>query len=232
MWKAQILQCGNLSQFNITGVKIGVHNWTHGINTPNGRFLSPENALKAISAKLADNADPNAPKGNLELVLIMLASHQNSDFLQNIEQAALILPDPVFKQAADYARNSAKLAETKMVKMPQIASPAFPKMGDITPESGRMLQAMNRASPAGGDPFAAIAMLKARKAAKQAENAQKAARLKAAKASVYAFVAKGELSTLADQLLQNIPKADSIFTACLCYIGQDLTNLKGLLHNE
>lgn len=220
--------------YRITGVKIGVHNWSHGIETANGFYLTPENACKAFIAKLGDTADPNRPKGRQDVVFIMVASREIGEFQQAIEKVATILPEPAFKQAFDYAKASEKLAESKMIKTPQIASPAFAKPSDITPQSGRVLQNLanqSKPTPPTGDIFAIINQLKARKAQQAVENQQKTAKILNTKAEVYAFIERGDLSEIAAHLLQNVPASDHIFTACVCFIGNDLTNLRGMLHN-
>lgn len=242
MWQTKRLQHGGQSRrvmsgeeaFSVSGQKIGVHNWTHGITTDSGRYLSPENACKAFFAKLTDNADPNYPKGIRELVVILVSAENIKDFQAKIEEVAVILPEPTFKQAADYAKAAETLAESRMIKTPQISSPAFAKSGDITPSSGRMLQNLanqNRPTPKASDPFAMIEQLKRQKAQRQAENTQKMARILNARSTVHAFIASGELAFLADELLRNMPNPERIFTAAVCFIGQDLTNIRGLLHD-
>lgn len=241
MWQRKHLQHRRQSagatppDYRVQGIKIGVHNWTHGIETPSGFYLTPENACKAFIGKLEDTADPNRPRGNQDVLLIMVASREISEFQREIERVATILPEPAFKQAYDYAKASETLAETKMIKTPPIASPAFAKPSDITPQSGRVLQNLaNQSKPQtpAGDVFGIINQLKARKAQQAVENQQKVAKIMNTSAQVYAFSQRGELAEVATRLLQNVPSADHIFTACVCFIGENLTTLKGMLHGE
>lgn len=246
MWQARTLQHSETVRhffenggestppnFSVQGVKIGVHNWTHGINTPSGRYLSPENAVKAISAKLSDGNDSNRPSGEMQSVLIMVTAPTVQAFKAEIEKVALILPEPIFKQAFDYAKSSEILQTEKMIKTPPIFSPAFPGVGDITPASGRTLQnfAKNNKTE-DSDPFQAIAQLKQRKAEKESEERQKALKILNTKASVFAFEDSGELGVIAENLIKNIPNNDYVFTAIICFIGPDLRAIKDLLRNE
>lgn len=207
MWQQQTLQHspqarealeanlrGEQSPFDVSGLKIGVHNWSHGLETKSGRYLSPENANKAFIAKMTDYADPNRPSGEIDVVVIMVTAANIEQFIAQMENVMLLLPEPDFKQAYDYAKAHQKLAETKMVKTPQIASPAFGQENDITPQSGRALQAIMRSTVANvmsGDPFAAIDALLQQKARRQAENQQKVEKLLHTSAQVYAFQDRG-----------------------------------------
>lgn len=218
---------------NVKGSKMGVHNWTHGIETLSGRYLSPQNAVQALSAKFTDFADPNRPKGSVEVVVIMLTAPNGERFCEKLKSVKALLPEPCFKQAYDYANAAATLAYTKMVKTPQIAHPAFSVGGDITPQSGRTLnKAMQTLKPptAGGDMFAKLAEMKRQKAQKQAEATAQIEEMLNASAEVYAFIARGELAQIAPQLLQNVPEQANTFTACLCLIGEDLTQIKEMLN--
>lgn len=228
---------GEQSPFNLSikGLRIGVHNWTHGIETKSGHYLSPENANKAFIAKMTDYADPNRPKGELDVVCIMVTSTSIDDFIATLDKVMELLPDPTFKQAHSYAKSHRDLATTKMIKTPQISSPAFGQEADITPNSGRALQAVMRNVTVGnvlsGDPFSVIEQMQKRKAERQAENQQKVAKLLSASANVYAFMHRGLLDVVATTLQHNTPPANHIFTASVCFIGSDLSQLKEMLQN-
>ncbi|KMK52012.1 hypothetical protein RO21_03160 [[Actinobacillus] muris] len=251
MWQQQTLQHspqarealeanlrGEQSPFDVslTGLKIGVHNWSHGLETKSGRYLSPENANKAFIAKMTDYADPNRPSGELDVVVIMVTAANIEQFIAQMENVMILLPEPAFKQAYDYAKAHQKLAETKMVKTPQIASPAFGQENDITPQSGRDLQGIMRgslvANVASGDPFAVIDELIQQKARRQAENKQKIERILHTSAQVYAFQDRGVLDVIALNLQKNVPSANNVFTATVCFIGKDLSNLRGMLNGN
>ncbi|KMK52030.1 hypothetical protein RO21_03145 [[Actinobacillus] muris] len=250
MWQKQTLQHssqarealeanlrGEQSPFDVslTGLKIGVHNWSHGLETKSGRYLSPENANKAFITKMTDYADPNRPRGELDVVVIMVTAANIEQFIAQMENVMILLPEPAFKQAYDYAKSHQKLAETKMVKTPQIANPAFGQESDITPQSGRALQAIMRSTVANvmsGDPFAAIDALLQQKARRQAENQQKVEKLLHTSAQVYAFQDRGVLDVIALNLQKNVPSANNVFTASVCFIGKDLSNLRGMLNGN
>lgn len=229
---------GEVSPFDlsVTGIKIGVHNWSHGIEEKSNKYLSPENAVKVFCQKLTDYADPNRPKGVQEVVVIMVATAEIDAFIATLEQVAILLPEPAFKQAYDYAKSSKTLADTKMIKAPPITSPAFAKAADITPQSAREMQSVMRNVVAGamsaatGDPSAVIEMLKEAKARRQAENQQKVSKILNAKAAVFGFKGRGELAEIALQMNKAVPNASHIFTAAVCFIGQNLANLAEMLN--
>ncbi|MFC0973998.1 hypothetical protein ACFGY8_04385 [Pasteurella multocida] len=219
---------------SIRGTKIGMHNWTHGIEEKSNRYLSPVNAIKALQTKLADYQDGNRPTGVCDVVIFMLSSNNDVDFIAQLENVAVLMPDPVFKQALDYAKAHKDLAQSKMVKTLPLSHPAFGKNADITPQSGRVLngimrnaQALNESSP---DPFAVIEQLKAKKAEKQAEQQKQVKKLLASAVNIQAFLARGLLDEVALSLMDNLINGGHSFTALLCFIGEDLSPLRGMLH--
>ncbi|MEE6086755.1 hypothetical protein [Avibacterium paragallinarum] len=248
MWKKQQLQLppqtktalqnvqkGITSPFSLSvqGTKLGVHNWTHGIREDSGRYLSPENAVKVIQAKFTDYSDPHRPKGEVQCVAIMITAAKIADFITALENAAVLLPYPEFKQALDYAKSQQTLSDSKMIKMPTIGNPSFLPSADITPQSARTLQAVMRNANATAsqnlDPMAMLAELKAKKAEREQKNQEKTTALLNASVEAYCYTKKAHLEQIALEINQHIPNASNIFTALLVFIGEDLTNLKEMM---
>ena len=50
----QNAQKGIISPFSlsVSGTKLGVHNWSHGIKEKSNHYLSPENAVKALAIRI------------------------------------------------------------------------------------------------------------------------------------------------------------------------------------
>lgn len=222
--------------FSISGVKIGVHNWSHGLQEKSGKYLSPENAMNAYVLKFLDYNDSNRPQGEQDVIGLMITASHSDEFIAKIENIATLLPEPTFKQALDYAKASATIDQTKMIKTPAMASPAFAKEADITPQSARTLQSVLRNATAIATTSVAnnindvINALKQKKAERERENQQKTERLLSATAQAYAFIDRGELAEVAMNLKRNLPDAGNIFTACVMFIGKDLSNLKGMIY--
>lgn len=251
MWKKQLLklspqarktlddaQKGIISPFSLSasGTKIGVHNWTHGIEEKSNRYLSPENAVKALAAKLIDYSDPNRPKGRQEVIAIMITSGNIEQFIHDLEKVRSLLPEPCFKQAYDYAKSSKDLQQTKMTKTPTIAHPAFCNAADITPGSNRIMQGILRNAVAGanaiktGDPSAVIQNLLKAKDAREQENKKKVNDLLVAEVQVWAFTENDLLEVAEAKMRINVPSAENVFTACLMYVGSDLSAIRGMLN--
>lgn len=252
MWKKQQLklspqakktlddaQKGIISPFSlsVSGTKIGVHNWTHGIEEKSNRYLSPENAVKALAAKLVDYGDPNRPKGRQDVIVVMVTSGNIEQFIADLDKVRVLLPEPCFKQAYDYAKSSKDLQQTKMTKTPTIASPAFGNVADITPGSGRVMQSVLRNAIAGanatrtGDPTAAIEKLRKMKAEREKENKKQVDDLLKTTVQVYAFTAEDLLEIAEAKIKINVPSAQNVFTACVMYIGNDLSAIRGMLND-
>lgn len=219
---------------SIRGIKIGMHNWTHGIEEKSNRYLSPVNAVKALQAKLADYQDANRPSSVCDVVILMLSSNNDVDFIAQLEDVAVLMPDPVFNQALDYAKAHKDLAQSKMVKTLPLSHPAFGKNADITPQSGRVLNSIMRNAQAlneqSSDPFAVIEQLKAKKTEKQAEQQKQVKKLLSSAVNIQAFLAHGLLDEVALSLMDNLANAGHSFTALLCFIGDDLSQLRGMLN--
>ena len=230
------IQRGNVQPVNlaVTGTKLGVHNWTHGSKTKDGRYLSPENAIKAISAKFADTSDKNRPTNSVDVVGIMVSTQNIDDFITQLEQVAVLLPDPVFKQSYDYAKSQKDLATTKMIKTPTVGYPAFSPGADITPASAQSLNGVMRnanamAMAVRGDPTTLINNILQKKAKKEEENQQKVNKLLSAQASIYAYQATGTLEQIALTLQAGKPSSAYVYTALVMYVGNDLSNIRGML---
>lgn len=253
MWKKQKLklspqarttleqaQRGIISPFSLSakGVKIGVHNWTHGIKEKSNRYLSPENAVKALSAKLVDYADPNRPRGRQDVIAVMITSNDIKDFISRLEKVSVLMPEPTFKQALDYAKASKDLQETKMIKTPTIQSPAFAKSADITPAANREMQsilrnAMSAAKAANaGDPQAKLTALLNAKREKEQQSARRVAEMLETSVLVDAFSASDFLESAEAQIKLNTPPASNVFTACVMFISADLSTIKGMLNGN
>lgn len=218
----------------VTGQKMGLHNWTHGIKEPSGRYLSPENAVKVIADKLTDYSDPNRPGGTVQSVGIMITAQRIEDFIAEIEKVAVLLPDTVFKQALDYAKSQQHLVTTKMIKTQTIGNPSLSPSADITPGSARMLQGIMRnalatASAVPRDPMQALNALKARKAEKEAENNKKVTEMLKATANIYSISTTAQLEQTALEILNGVPDATHIFTVVAFFIGADLSNLRSMI---
>lgn len=252
MWKKQLLklspqakktledaQRGIISPFSLSanGTKIGAHNWTHGIEEKSNRYLSPENAIKALAAKLIDYSDPNRPQGRQEVVAIMITSGNIEQFIEALKKARVLLPEPCFKQAYDYAKSSKDLQQTKMTKTPTIANPAFCNAADITPGSNRIMQSILRNAVAGanaiktGDPSAVIKNLLEMKAEREQQNKKQVEELLKAEVRVWAFTENDLLEVAEAKMRINVPSAENVFTACLMYVGSDLSAIKGMLND-
>lgn len=252
MWKKQLLKLspqaktaldnnlkGVVTPFSlsVTGTKIGVHNWSHGITENSNRYLSPENAVKVFLQKLTDYSDPNRPQGKQDTLLIMVTSSDIDVFIDQLERVSLLLPEPTFKQALDYAKSSKTLQETKMVKTPMITSPAFCSTADITPSSARTMQSIIRnaqsmaSAATSGNPLQAIQKLIAMKAEREQRNEAKVNQLLTAQAQVYAFHSFGYLESAASKINLNLPNASNVFTACIMFVGNNLTAIKEMLND-
>ncbi len=171
-----------------------------------------------------------------QAVGLMIACLSIDEFIQKLEQVNNLLADSVFKQALSYAKSSKDLHKTRMIKTPVISSPCFSQQADITPSFARTIQGVMRNATALAqsgsqqDLGSAIDGLKKLKKQQDKKNSEKVKALLNANCELYAFSSSGTLSQLATELKQAIPQKGSPFTACILFIGQDLTNIRGLIN--
>lgn len=252
MWQSKILKLnpqikqtiaaierGQPQTVNLTikGSKIGLHNWTHGIKTASGRYLSPENAIKVVISKFNDESDSNRPTGSVDIVAFLVAEQQIDTFITKIEQINVLMPDPVLKQALDYAKSQRNLSESKMQKMPVIGYPSFSPNADITPGSARVMTSIMRnanavASATKSDPSSQLNLLLAKKAERERENKKIVNKMLNTNVELYAFVATAPLSQIALSLLNNAPDVSHIYTSLIVFVGTDLGALRGMLYDR
>ncbi|UWZ92182.1 hypothetical protein HZ320_00100 [[Pasteurella] aerogenes] len=250
MWKKQLLKLspqaklalennakGINSPFVLSakGTKIGVHNWSHGVKEQSNYYLSPRNAVKVFAEKLTDYSDPQRPQGEQDIIAVMVTSGDIDEFIVKLEKVRVLLAEPAFKQALDYAKSSKSLQETKMIKTPTISYPAFSDQADITPSANRAMQSILRNSASGvsakniADPMMAISQLLQKKAEREKQNQQKVTQMLAASAEVYSFITRGRLEQAEIEMQLNVPSDSYIYTACVLFIGGDLSSIKGML---
>lgn len=224
---------GGNASFLLSGTKIAVHNWTHGKKEASGRFLSPENAVKAIEAKFNDYGDVHRPKGEVDVVLMLITSPYEGEFIAQMEALAKLLDYSEAKQAISYAKASQGLSVSKMVKPPRIQSPAFGAEADLSPSIGRKMQAIqdaqNLASLAGGDIFATLNQLKTLKAEKAQQLSEQAQQLAAVSCEAFVFVEHGFLDVIAQNLQNDLPTAENIYSFLIAFTGENLTALKNMM---
>ena len=80
------------------------------------------------------------------------------------------------------------------------------------------------------DPFALIAQLQTVKKAREQANAdflQKVSEMRPLE--VWAFQAQGQLDVIAQNLQQNIPTAENIYSFLMFFVGENLSGLQQLL---
>lgn len=240
MWKpsqlclprSHLITGGGNASFSFKGSKFAVHNWTHGKTEASGKFLSPENAMRAVQSKFSDYDDPNRPQEAVDAVLLLVTDTNVGNFIQRLEALALLLNYSEVKQALAYAKGSQTLEASKMTRPQTIRYPNFSQGADLTPPIGRMMNALQSSTPSATnppDPFALIAQLKAQKQAKAEAQAKQQKALANVKATVWAFADRGFLDMLAERLFDNLPTAENVYSFALVFVGENLQPLKAML---
>ena len=69
------------------------------------------------------------------------------------------------------------------------------------------------------------------KAEREQQNKKQVEELLKAEVRVWAFMANDLLEIAEAKMRINVPSAENVFTACLMYVGSDLSAIKGMLND-
>lgn len=109
-----------------------VHPWDeeHGHNTPDGRYLSPVNAVAALAGYVGDNAQ--------DVIIIMVCASDVATFAEKLAGLSSVLPLPSLNQITRRATTQITQAVTRM----QI--PSTP-VGGLSPSGPLMVSSLQNA---------------------------------------------------------------------------------------
>lgn len=202
---------------------LSVNPWTYGAGqvTPSGNYLSPENAVKYLAARL------KTAGGSPGVVGFLVTSTQSDRFLDDLASFADLLPLPDLKKTARKALAQAELAVTKM-QLPGVQGFGIPDVAPLSLSTTRAALNAQRiqaaaASAAGGMSFDDIAdaLQSLENAASQAQQQaeQALSDLKNKRVDAWMFSDAGNPSNVANNLMHGIPETDAIFTLGTLFVG-------------
>lgn len=208
-----------------------VHPWAFGVGQveESGAFLSPTNAVNALTAHLVgvDSAH--------EVAVFLIAATTLSDFINQLRSVSNILPLPAITYVHRRAKAAAELNASKM-QLPGRSltlPPAAPLSAATTRQAltaQAMLTAACAARTSGGNAAidTALAAFVQRRAQLLADAKANLATLQGATTSIWAFSAASVQRALTD-MKKDIPTPHAIFSVALLFVGADLTPLKGMV---
>lgn len=207
--------------------EMAIHPWDvmHGHTTPDGCYLSPANALSALSVHMRDASQ--------DVIVIMVCAGDIADFAGKLEPLAAVLPLPELSRVARRARTQITQAVARM-QIPSTPSPgmspAAPLMVSTLQQAVSNRQAIQAIAAEGAGELSAIkSALKGFQQQRQAMQQQIAADLAATTASavnVSAFIhPAGSDTPSSSAVMKDIPHPASSLTYAHMFTG----NLSGML---
>ncbi|MDB6374093.1 hypothetical protein [Photorhabdus bodei] len=223
---------------NMTGMHcsmLSVHPFVYGIGqkADSGHYLSPANAINYLANKIRGT-------GNMSAVVLMICAKTHNEFIQHLTQFSAVLPLPVFSQVTRMAKTAERLAITKM-QLPGKSGSGLPPLQPFSTSTSRMAvnaqlieQAKTQVSAG-----SSIAGLKSQltnfttvrqNALQQVTAALNGVRNKSTR--VWVCSGKGNGVLLAEKLCQDTPEQDAVYTLATLFVGDDISALERMLHNE
>lgn len=232
MWRNGILKPVKISSVAISITS--AHPWVYGLGqqTENGVYLSPANAVAWLAEKLASLSD------STDVVVLLATGQSHDEFLASLDPLTEVFPAPAFTQVARLARSAAELATVKMQK-PAKALNALAEASPLSVSTTRTMSSAAAVASAAASGSLSLSGLKASLADFTAQRtallsgiAQDAGDLAGKSASAWVFTATGGGTTLARELLKDIPAMSSIYSAAIMLVGSDLSTIREMIHDS
>jgi hypothetical protein len=209
-----------------------------GDKLDSGSYLSPTNAVKTLVAKLRDLADTHRPKGQLNVVAIMLTAQSINEFSAKLQDITSVLTLPDWMQVARQAKALITNDYDKLHQPAAIVQPRFKPsailsaqpMGDYVDAQKAQLATLESLASDGTNVIGKLQALAAKRAITLADMSKAINVLKEMKGSVYSMSLSGSVESVATQLQNAGVQNNHQFTmASLLISNEPLTFWEELL---
>lgn len=226
MWaKKRLTLSGDVSSI-ICSILVA-HPWTPGAGKKesSGHYLSPENAISWTAGKLA-----GAPS-DLDVTAMLLTAPSLTSFAAVLATAAEVFPLAQLTQT--WRRASAAMTlETSKMQLPASMGglPAASALSVPTLRQATAAQAVITAgSAAGGDLSGTLAAFREQRASLLTSAQKQLQELTGATLDVWTVSAIRNTAGAVQEMRDGIPDPDHVFSLCLVFAGEDLSELRGML---
>lgn len=209
-----------------------------GDKLDSGSYLSPTNAVKTLVAKLRDLADTHRPKGQLNVVAIMLTAQSINEFSAKLQDIISVLTLPDWMQVARQTKALRTNDYDKLYQPVAIVQPRFKPfatvnaqpLGDYFDAQNAQLVTLESLASDSTNVIGKLQVLAAKRAITLADVSQAINALKTLKGSVYSMSLSGSIESVATQL-QNagVPNNHQFTMASLLISNEPLTFWEELL---
>ncbi|MBY7970861.1 hypothetical protein KW445_14580 [Vibrio fluvialis] len=209
-----------------------------GEKLDSGSYLSPNNAVKTLSAKLRDLSDSHRPKGQLHAVAIMLTGQSISEFASKLAQITAVLTLPDWTQVARQAKALVTNDRDKLHQPVAMVQPRFKPfatlnalpVGDYFSEQSAQLATLESLASDSTHVIGKLQALAAKRSAVLSDISGAINNLKNLQGSVFSMSLNGSAESIATQL-QNAaaPNNHQLTIASLLLSHEPLTFWEELL---
>ncbi|WP_417585286.1 hypothetical protein [Nitrincola sp.] len=209
-----------------------------GEKLDSGSYLSPTNAVKTLVAKLRDLADTHRPKGQLNVVAIMLTAQSMNEFSAKLQQITSVMTLPDWQQVARQTKALRTNDYDKLHQPAAIVQPRFKPsatlnaqpMGDYFDQQNSQLVTLESLASDSTNVIGKLQALAAKRSNMLADVSQAINALKAVQGSVYSAQFSGSAESVATQLANaSVPNNHQFTIASLLISNEPLTYWEELL---
>ncbi|EKO3518565.1 hypothetical protein LA983_003021 [Vibrio fluvialis] len=209
-----------------------------GEKLDSGSYLSPNNSVKTLSAKLRDLSDRHRPKGQLHAVAIMLTGQSISEFASKLAQITAVLTLPDWTQVARQAKAMVTNDRDKLHQPVAMVQPRFKPfatlnaqpVGDYFSEQSAQLATLESLASDSTHVIGKLQALAVKRSMVLSDISETINNLKNLQGSVYSMSLNGSAESIATQL-QNAaaPNNHQLTIASLLLSHEPLTFWEELL---
>ncbi|MGI2872236.1 hypothetical protein ACRTC7_10805 [Vibrio fluvialis] len=209
-----------------------------GDKLDSGSYLSPGNAVKALSAKLRDLSDRHRPNGQLHAVAIMLTGQSISEFAVKLEQITAVLTLPDWTQVARQAKAMVTNERDKLHQPVAMVQPRFKPfatlnalpVGDYFSEQSAQLATLESLASDSTHVIGKLQALAAKRSAALSDISEDINNLKNLQGSVFSMSLSGTAESIATQLQNTaVPNNHQLTIVSLLLSHEPLTFWEELL---
>lgn len=229
-----------LNELLVRGQVLTVHPYQYAVGEqqPSGVFLSAQNSVNTLIAKLNDQADDNRPSGNLNALAVLLTADNHQQFSQVLNAFVQVLP--VSELSALARRVHAELSASDKMSTPAVdVVPRYKPNGylnqnplrDALKYQGAQVAQLESLASDQNDVVAKLQTLATKRNNALTEWQTAIDDLKNIDGNVQVFTASGSASSIASELKDSgVPNAQAAISAVVMFTSPEpLQFLQGML---
>ncbi|WP_375750958.1 hypothetical protein [Vibrio sp. HN007] len=221
-----------------TVLSVNPYQFHVGNKLDSGCYLNPQTAIKVLTQKMRDHSDTHRPKGQLNVVAVMITASRLGQFATVLADIASICPTPDWCQVARQATALTTKETDKFYQPASIIQPRFKPSCSLNASplrealnyQGSQVATLESLANDKTNVIGKLSVLAQKRADRLADISQQLNALKNLRGSVWSLSLTGNAESIASQLSQTTAPSNHQFTmASLLISNAPLTFFKELL---